>query len=222
MLCWVGATGARMIEIRSVRSDDLDALYRIALATGDGGADATALYRDPKLLGHIYAAPYAVLCPGTVFVAEDADGVGGYIVGAADTPAFETQLEAEWWPRLRAIYPDPARATRDGWSPDQRRCHTIHHPRRAPAMISADYPAHLHINLLPRLRGREVGRRLMDRWVDAVRALGSDGAHLVVGTMNTRAIRFYLAYGFRALDDAPSETKGAVWIGIKLNGRRVG
>jgi ribosomal protein S18 acetylase RimI-like enzyme len=211
----------RMVAIRPVRADDLDALYRIALATGDGGADAAPLYRDPKLLGHIYAAPYVALCPETVFVAEDADGVGGYIVGAADTPTFETRLEAEWWPRLRAIYPDPAAATCDEWSPDQRRCHTIHHPRRAPAMISADYPAHLHINLLPRLRGREIGRRLMDRWINAVRAIGAGGAHLAVGTTNTRGIRFYAAYGFRALDEVPQETKGALWMGMKLNGGRV-
>jgi ribosomal protein S18 acetylase RimI-like enzyme len=209
----------RMVAIRAVRADDLDALYRIALATGDGGADATALYRDPKLLGHIYVAPYVALCPETVFVAEDADGVGGYIVGAADTPAFETRLGAEWWPRLRAIYPDPGAATGDGWSPDQRRCHTIHHPRRTPAMISADYPAHLHINLLPSLRGREIGRRLMDRWINAVRALGSSGAHLAVGTTNTRAIRFYAAYGLRALDEVPQETKGALWMGMKLRRR---
>jgi ribosomal protein S18 acetylase RimI-like enzyme len=208
----------RMVAIRPVRADDLDALYRIALATGDGGADAAAQYRDPKLLGHIYAAPYAVLCPETVIVAEDADGVGGYIVGAADTPAFETRLEAEWWPRLRAMYAEPVAATLDGWSPDQRRCHTIHHPRRAPAMISADYPAHLHINLLPRLRGREIGRRLMDRWINAVRALGSIGTHLAVGTTNARAIRFYAAYGFRALDEVSHEAKSVVWMGMKLNG----
>ena len=191
---------------------------RIALATGDGGADAAALYRDPKLLGDIYAAPYAVLCPETVFVAEDADGVGGYIVGAADTRAFEAQAEAAWWPRLRATYPDPAAITRDGWSQDQRRCHAIHHPRRTPGAISAGYPSHLHINLLSRLRGRGVGRRLMDRWMDAVRAMGSRGVHLAVGTINTRAIRFYEGYGFRALDDVPHELKGAVWMGMTFGG----
>ncbi len=210
-----------MIGIRAVRADDLEALYRIALATGDGGADAAALYRDPKLVGHIYAAPYAVLCPETVFVAEDADGVGGYIVGAAGTRDFEARLEAEWWPRLRAIYPDPVATARDGWSPDQRRCHAIHHPHRTPVMISAGYPSHLHINLLPRLRGREVGKRLMDRWIDAVRALRSGGVHLAVGTTNARAIRFYAAYGFRALDGVPHVAKGAVWLGMKLNDRSV-
>jgi len=205
-----------MIEIHPVQPFDLEALYRIALATGDGGADATALYRDPKLIGHIYAGPYVALCPETVFVAEDTDGVSGYIVGATDTHAFETRLETEWWPDLRAEYADPADVPQADRTPDQRRIHTIHHPRQTPSGIADAYPSHLHINLLPRVRGRGVGRALMDRWLAAVCELGSTGAHLAVGTANARAIRFYTAYGFRTLAAVPRPALGAVWLGITL------
>lgn len=203
-----------MIEIRTVRATDLDALYHIALLSGDGGADASALYRDPKMIGHIYAAPYAKLCPETVFVAEDESGVSGYIVGAADTPGFEARLETEWWPALRATYPSPSNMPPAEWTPDQRRAHTIHHPRTTPAEITNAYPSHLHINLLPRLRGRGVGRALIDRWLAAVCEMGSTGAHLAVGRTNTRAIRFYLAYGFCELTGSPHPVAGAAWFGI--------
>ena len=82
---------------------DLDALYRIALATGDSGADAARLYRDPKLVERAFTpSPYAVLAPEFALVVEDDAGVGAYIVGAADTLAFEARMEAEWWPALRA------------------------------------------------------------------------------------------------------------------------
>ena len=205
-----------MIEIRPVRADDLDALYRIALTTGDGGADAAMLYRDPKLLGHIFSAPYAVLCPETVFVVEDADGAGGYIVGAADTRAFEARLEAAWWPGLRATYPASCDVSGAEWPRDQRMIRMIHHPRRTPAEITDAYPSHLHINLLPRLRGRGVGRALMQRWLRALRAIGSTGAHLAVGTANTRAIRFYTDCGFRALAWPPYPATGAMWLGKGL------
>ena len=57
-----------MVEIRAVRPKDLDYLYRICLATAAGGDDASALYRDPKLVGHIYAAPYVHLSPQSVLV----------------------------------------------------------------------------------------------------------------------------------------------------------
>jgi hypothetical protein len=51
--------------------------------------------------------------PALAFVAQDTAGVGGYIVGALDTPAFEQRLERTWWPHLRARYPDPRSAVLD-------------------------------------------------------------------------------------------------------------
>jgi ribosomal protein S18 acetylase RimI-like enzyme len=186
-----------MATIRSYRPDDLDALYRICLLTGDAGKDATHQFDDPKLLGHVYAAPYAVLSPETVFVAEDGEGVAGYIVGPVDTHAFEKRLEAEWWPHLRAQIPAPGR-TPAGRRDDRMREH-IHRPPHTPRRISEPYPAHLHINLLPRLQGQGLGARLIDRWLAAVRERGARGAHLGVGEANARAIGFYRAYGFREI-----------------------
>jgi ribosomal protein S18 acetylase RimI-like enzyme len=185
-----------MAEIRAYRPDDLDALYRICLATGAAGSDAAQLYRDPELVGHVYAGGYAAVSPQTVFVAEDGEGVGGYIVGPSDTRAFEAQLETQWWPGLRARYTDS-----DGTSSrDARMRHLIHHPFRIADRIVEAYPAHLHVNLLPRLRGHGIGRLLLDRWRAGVAAAGATGAHLVVGTRNERAVRFYRAYGFRELE----------------------
>jgi len=181
-------------RIRNVRPGDLDALYRIALATGDSGADAAHLYRDPMLVGHLYAAPYAVLEPEFALVVDDASGVGGYIVGALDTPAFEARLETEWFPALRRQYADPAGDPK-GWSLDQVRAYQIHHPRPPPARITDPYPSHLHINLLPHLQGRGLGQALIDAWIDRIAAAGSRGLHLGVSPVNHRAIRFYRTYG---------------------------
>jgi GNAT superfamily N-acetyltransferase len=206
----------QMAEIRAIQASDLDDLYGICLATGDGGEDACAVYRDPKLLGHIYAAPYAVFSPRSVLVVEDTLGVGGYIVGAPDTRDFETRLEADWWPSLRELYNDPAREPRDGWSRDQLMSYKIHHPGRTPNEIVEPYPSHLHINLLPRLRGAGIGRQLMERWLATVRELGSWGAHLAVGAANRRAIRFYHACGFHELDRRPRTALVPIWFGIDL------
>ena len=205
-----------MAEIRAVQQSDLDDLYRICLATGAGGEDACALYRDPRLVGHVYAAPYAVLSPRSVFVVEDAEGVGGYIVGAPDTRYFETRLENEWWPGLRTLYQDPAGEPRAGWSRDQLMSHKIHHPGRTPNEIVEPYPSHLHINLLPHLRGSGIGRQLMERWLATVRDSGSRGAHLAVGAANRRAIRFYRACGFHELERRSGLALAPVWFGIDL------
>jgi len=205
-----------MVEIRAFRPADLDALYRICLATGAGGDDASRLYRDPKLVGHVYVAPYAVFSPESVFVAEDSDGVGGYIVGVPDTRAFEARLEAEWWPELRKLYPEPTEEPRASWSRDKLMSHRIHHPGRTTSEIVEPYPSHLHINLLPRLRGRGLGRQLMERWLGSIRDLGSRGAHLAVGAANSRAIRFYRACGFHELEPPSRPASTPVWFGIDL------
>ena len=207
-----------MAEIRAFWPSDLDDLYRICLATGAGGDDASGLYRDPKLIGHVYAAPYANLSPPTVFVVEDADGVGGYIAGVPDTRDFEARLEAEWWPALRRIYPDPSGTPRAGWSGDELMSYKIHHPDRTAEKIVEPYPSHLHINLLPRLRGHGIGRQLMMRWLATVRDTGSRGAHLAVGSANRRAIRFYRACGFHELERPSRPEPAAVWFAIDLRG----
>jgi ribosomal protein S18 acetylase RimI-like enzyme len=180
-----------MPQIRPLQGEDRDALYAICLKTGDAGQDATALYRDPKLLGHLYAGPYAALEPESAFVLEDDEGVGGYIVGARDTYSFENRLEQEWWPPLRTRYPDPAALP----EPERHLVQSIHKPWRTPKRITEPYPSHLHINLLPRFQGGW-GRRMMDRWLAAMRDAGSPGAHLGVGLRNERAVKFYLRYGF--------------------------
>ena len=58
---------------------------------------------------------------------------------------------------------------------------------------------HLHIDLLPRLQGRGVGRRLIERLTASLRAQGVIGLHLHVGAANIRAIGFYQRVGFTDL-----------------------
>ncbi|MEI9932706.1 MAG: GNAT family N-acetyltransferase [Rhizomicrobium sp.] len=78
--------------------------------------------------------------------------------------------------------------------------HHIHHPDRTPRRINARYPAHLHINLLPRFQGRGIAKRTVDHWLAVVGAMGAHGACLGTGDSNPRAVRFYRAYGFQEIE----------------------
>jgi ribosomal protein S18 acetylase RimI-like enzyme len=191
--------GGSPFEIRPYRASDLDAIYRVCLLTGASGQDASELYKDHKLVGHMFAGGYGVLRPESALVVEDAEGVGGYIIGAPDTPAFEAELERAWWPALRAQYANPEGRYRD-LTPDQRLMRGFHHPQLTPPTITDPYPAHLHIDLLPRFQGRGLGKTLIDQWLALMRGVGAKGVHLGVGGANTRAVRFYRAYGFDELD----------------------
>jgi ribosomal protein S18 acetylase RimI-like enzyme len=201
--------GGGPARIRGFREADLDALYRICLETGDAGDDATALYRDPNILGHIYAGPYGRYEPSLAFVAEDDSGVAGYCLGALDSRAFARRLEQEWWPRLRDQYPDPDPARQADWTPDEWAACQIHHPRHLDPDLLSDYPSHLHIDLLPRLQGGGYGRLLMAAELEALRNFRSPGLQLHVSRRNQRAIGFYRHLGFAELrTDAVMHTFG--------------
>lgn len=114
-------------------------------------------------------------------MAEDAAGVGGYVLGALDSHDFEARLEREWWPKLRAQYPEPpAGVPDDQWTPEQATARWIHHPWVTPEELASQYPSHLHINLIPRLQSGGHGRRLISTPIDALRRRGSRGVHLAV------------------------------------------
>ena len=188
---------AGVAVVRPYHPEDLDALYRVCLETGDAGRDATALHDDPTLLGHVYAAPYALFEPELAFVLEDDEGIGGYVLGALDTAAFDARLEQEWWPALRSRYPLPPPEA--SGTADALLVHMIHrhHPRDAEVLVT--HPSHLHIDLVARCQGSGDGSRLLDRLFDALRAAGSPGVHLGVSTRNERALGFYRHLGFEEL-----------------------
>lgn len=210
-----------MVTIRPVNEADLDALYAISLATSDRGRDAGHLYEDPRLVGHIYAAPYAVLEPGLAFVAEDAAGVGGFVLGVTDTDAWRARLEKEWWPALRKTYRDPAEVPLDRRNPDQRRAAMIHHPEAPPPDVTGAFPAHLHMNLMPRLQGRGVGTTMLNRWLAAASARGAASVHVGVNKENAGGVRFWSRRRFAAINLPANTGSRSVWMGRQINLERL-
>ena len=189
-------------EIRPYRSADLDDLYRICLQTAADGQDATALFGDPMLPGQVFAAPYGIFEPSLAWVAEDSAGAAGYVLGALDTRAFEERLERDWWPALRAGYPDPGQVAAAMSELELFTLQAIHQPFTTDPGLVSRYPSHLHIDLLPRLQGRGFGRRLIETLLAALRASGSGGVHLHVGRGNQRAAEFYRHVGLTELPAA--------------------
>jgi ribosomal protein S18 acetylase RimI-like enzyme len=187
-----------MIAVRPASLHDLPGTYRVCLLTGDAGRDATELYRDPDLLGHVYVGSYVASRTGTQLVAVDDQGVAGYLLSADDTLAFERWAESEWWPSLRARYP-----LRDDDSSDSALVRLIHQPERAPEAVAHEFPAHLHIDLLERARGLGLGRLLIERLLADLRDRGIRGVHLGVATDNQNAIGFYRHLGFEIIAEDP-------------------
>ena len=202
-----------MLAIRAFRSADLEALYAISLATGHEGGDASHLYSDHKLIGHIYSAPYALLEPRLALVVEDDDGIAGFAVGTLDTATWQERLEAEWWLKLRRQYADPGATPATEWSADQRRAHAIHRPRRTPQQIVELYPAHLHLNLLKRTQGRGAGTMLFSEWMARASREGVGATHVGVNSANARAVQFWSKGGFDRLKLEDGGSDRTIWMG---------
>ncbi|WP_052851107.1 GNAT family N-acetyltransferase [Streptomyces avicenniae] len=199
--------------IRAYRPGDRDALHDICVRTGKVGKDATGHYEDPGILPAIFATPYAELEPDLVFVADDGERAIGYILGTADSTAFFAAFRERWLPQVAARYPAPE-GTPEG--PDEQLRDLLHHAERmlAPA-IAAEYPAHLHIDLLPEGQGQGLGRRLMETYLGALRERGVPGVHLGMSPENTGARAFYDRLGFHELP-APDGDGGSLHLGMRL------
>lgn len=187
---------------------DLPGVYRVCLLTGRAGGDASDLHDDPDLMGHVWAGAYLVHPDAVTRVVHDDTGVAGYCVGVPDTVAFEQWLEDVWLPPLRERHPLGSGTTPSDRALVQR----LHDAPRTDAGLLADHPAHLHVDLLPRLQGQGWGRRVVTQVLDGLAAAGASGVHLGVDQANTGAQVFYKRLGFTALEGPP----GARFYGIRL------
>lgn len=182
--------------IRTVQPDDLESLYAICLQTGAGGQDATDQFENSNLLGEVFVGPYVMLAGCIGFTFEDAEGLAGYALGALDTKAFEIECKRSWWPTLRARYADPGSTPR---TVEQEVMAHIYHPPVTPPEITDNYPAHLHIDLLPRVQGIGLGRKMIATLLKTMANLEVAGVHLGVDAANANAIGFYEHLGFTSL-----------------------
>lgn len=182
-------------QIRRATSGDRQGLYDICLRTADSGADASALYGNPKVPGTIWAVPYAVFAPDFAFVLAQGEALLGYVLAVPDTEAFGAQLQRDWWPAARAEFSGAIPRTEIEASALARIMTPEHHDKS----LLADYPAHLHINLLPEAQSGGWGRKLIETELDALRKAGVKGVHLGVSPVNERAKGFYRHLGFADL-----------------------
>ena len=193
---------------RSGTVHDLPGVYRVCLLTGWTGADASDLHTDPDLMGHVWSGAYLVFPDAVTRVVQDDAGVAGYCIGVPDTTSFERWLETVWLPPLRERYPSGSGTT----PADRSLIERLHERPRTDAGLLADHPAHLHVDLLPRLQGQGWGRRVMAEVLEGLAEAGAPGVHLGVDEANTGARAFYERLGFTPLEGPP----GARFYGIRL------
>ncbi|TDU05804.1 acetyltransferase (GNAT) family protein [Streptomyces sp. 846.5] len=185
--------------VRPYRPEDRDALFDICVRTAHDGGDSRHIHPDLELMPSIFAAPYAVLEPELAFVVDDGERAVGYVVATADTATFVKRYSTEWLPTLLRRYPAPDRALDRAATPSEVMVDLMHRPERMLLPELEEYPAHLHIDLLPSHQRAGHGRELMDALFAALRSAGVARLHLGMVTANTPARAFYDRLGFHEI-----------------------
>jgi ribosomal protein S18 acetylase RimI-like enzyme len=199
--------------VRAYRPSDRDDVIEVCLRTAAGGGDATGVYSDDALMPEVFVLPYVEYAPELAFVVDDGSGrVLGYVIGVTDTRAFVEWWKREWTPGFRARHPSAGAPTghNPGFTEEQLLEAGINPERMLIAEVD-EYPAHLHIDLLPELQGQGFGRRLIDTLRGALADRGVSAVHLGMDAANTGARAFYDRLGFHEL---PSSRPEAPLLGI--------
>ena len=186
-------------RIRAYQASDRATVRSIVFATGFMGDPVDWLWGDAKSFADLFTRYYTDREPESLFVAERAGTVVGYLSGSVDSGVSGGAAKREIGrlvlqgallrPRLAPFF----------W----RSMLDIARDRGAPDDVLGDarWPAHLHINLLPEGRGKGLGRRLMDCWIERLCQRQSPGVHLGTFAENSRALRFFEGCGFARYGD---------------------
>jgi ribosomal protein S18 acetylase RimI-like enzyme len=205
----------RRFVLRPYAGADRAALRRLCCdaAYGDGRLDR--VFPDRELFADLMTGYYTDREPGSTLVASWAGraGLAGYLCGTRDT---RRQL------RVQAISVVPAallrftarggllgRATWRLLGANLR--HAL--PGGGEGRLDLDrFPAHLHLALASAARGKGLGRRLTEAFVERLAARGVRGVHAVVRGENARGRRFFERLGFRVVGS---------WPALRLPGEKV-
>jgi ribosomal protein S18 acetylase RimI-like enzyme len=201
--------------VRPLQKKDRDAIEDICYRTGYHGEDLTGTgrFNDRHLFGLLFSLYYTYHERANSFVAEERDPgrisgrIAGYILGTLDTAALEKRFSRLWTARIAA------RGILATWWRYGESFRALWHFSRVvgtfPSLshIHEEYPAHLHINLLPEYQRRGIGGRLMSALEMHVKAAGVPGIHLVTSDRNIKAVPFYRAHGYRIV----AELSPGIW-----------
>lgn len=176
------------ISIRSYRAQDADAMRHVCVRAG---AQPLQQPNMKKLILTAFCDYYIEQEPSNCFVAVDVnDQVVGYILCAENAEKWRSVFQSEYIERETA---EQIRKFLEG------SC-------ASPLQYAKEYPAHLHIDILPQYQRMGLGTRLMDVLVSHLKNKGVPGLMLSVSSDNEKGIGFYTKYGFSVLATQPAET----------------
>lgn len=147
---------------------------------------------------HTFCEYYIEKEPENCFVLDDDGRAVGYVICAENYDRFQKIFDKEYLPKVFGLGED-----RIEWA---KTAYILQ------GKFSSEYPAHLHIDLLPSYQRMGFGGKLLAALFEHLRAKGISGVMLTTGVRNITANNFYKKYGFETLEVVDDD----VAFGMKL------
>lgn len=167
-----------MLSIRKYNEKDYDDVRYVCL-----NCDGEALTgTGAKFLLLTYCDYYIENEPDNCFVLDDDGRTVGYILCAENFDNFYEKFRAHYLPALI-----PLGESRHQWAKNSVVLHEKY---------KDEFPAHLHVDLLPDYQRQGWGTRLMNVLFEQLREKGVTGVMLTAGISNEAGKNFYRKHGF--------------------------
>ena len=172
-----------MIEIKPFETKYSEDVRQVCINTGPIKARTDPVEQD-KLLAE-YCDYYWQNEPENVFVLVDEDDKAqGYILCAENAKKY-----------CKGAVPYRKKLRKHGIGA----CITPWGEQLIYRFFSKKYPAHLHIDINKPFRRNGNGTQMMQVLLSHLKSKGINGVMLIVGSYNTKAVRFYKRNGFKVL-----------------------
>ena len=181
--------------IRKYETKDFDNVRYTCLNSDEPISDSNLA----EFILHTFCDYYIEREPENCFVLDDDGRAVGYIFCAEDYDSYKEIFDKDYLPLNENLGDDLYK-----WACES----TILQNK-----YKADYPAHLHIDLLPPYQRQGWGGKLLEALFDHLKAKGVKGVMLTAGTENIKGGNFYKKYGFEILEILDTD----VAFGMKLN-----
>lgn len=160
--------------IRQYRKEDRKAIERISFETGFMGESMNKLISSPRLWA-LGIKQYLDYEPESIFVAEENGQVVGYILGFIEELKYDKKklMVISALRNLRFLY-SLVLEDKIFWF-DKLRESIIVYLRSflGRGFKEPKNSGHLHINLLPSIRGKDIGTQLLDRFIQYAKKKGA-------------------------------------------------
>lgn len=191
-----GALNVTM-EIRQYRPEDKIALRRVCSVT----APAFSTDKEKDALYAAYLDYYLDCESEYCFVAANDDGVPiGYVICAHDYGEYARRYFSRELPYSTKLLKSAPKV----WLSKKAEAALT-------KKVAAEYPAHLHIDILPEGQRMGIGTALIDKLKEKLASSGIGGVYLVCSAKNEKGVNFYRKYGFKEVKKLP----GSIVFGLK-------